>query len=206
MILFLNRRGFASYVFCHDCGHAYRCDACDVSLTLHRGRNRLICHYCGFEVAAPQTCVSCEGCRVGAFGLGTERVEAEVGALFGNVPTVRLDRDVVRTRAQLERSIGQFKSGAASIMIGTQMVAKGHDFPGVTLVGVISADASLNFPDFRAAERTFSLLTQVAGRAGRGDKPGYVLVQAYENRTLRHRGRATPRLRALRRAGARNAA
>ncbi len=180
VILFLNRRGFASYVFCHDCGHAYRCEACDVSLTLHRGRNLIICHYCGFEMPAPDTCVSCEGCRVGAFGLGTERVEAEVRALFGDVPTVRLDRDVVRTRAQLERSIGLFKSGAASIMIGTQMVAKGHDFPGVTLVGVISADASLNFPDFRAAERTFSLLTQVAGRAGRGDKPGRVLVQAYE--------------------------
>ena len=180
VILFLNRRGFASYVFCHDCGHAYRCESCDVSLTLHRGRNRLICHYCGFEMGAPETCASCEGCRVGAFGLGTERVEAEVRALFGNVSTVRLDRDVVRTRAQLERSISEFKSGAASIMVGTQMVAKGHDFPGVTLVGVISADASLNFPDFRAAERTFSLLTQVAGRAGRGDKPGYVLVQAYE--------------------------
>jgi primosomal protein N' (replication factor Y) len=180
VILFLNRRGFAPYVFCHDCGHSYRCDACDVALTLHRRRGVLCCHYCGFEMAAPQQCAACNGHKVKAQGLGTEKVQAEVQALFPGVETLRLDRDVVRKKAELDGLLGRFRRREAQILIGTQMVAKGHDFPGVTLVGVIAADASLNFPDFRAAERTFSLLTQVAGRAGRGSRIGRVLVQAYE--------------------------
>jgi primosomal protein N' (replication factor Y) len=179
-ILFLNRRGFAPYVYCRDCGHSYRCDDCDVSLTLHRRRGVLMCHYCGFETEAPDTCGSCQGHRVGASGVGTERLEADIRTLFGPVPLVRLDRDTVRKKNDLEEALGRFRRREAKLLIGTQMVAKGHDFPGVTLVGVISADASLNFPDFRASERTFQLLTQVAGRAGRGDKPGHVLIQAYE--------------------------
>ena len=184
VILFLNRRGFAPYVFCHDCGHSYRCSECEVSLTLHRHRGIIMCHYCGEQSPAPDSCDSCHGHRVGAFGLGTERVEAEVRNLFGNLPTLRLDRDVVRNKNELASVLGRFRKREAQVLIGTQMVAKGHDFPGVTLVGVISADASLNFPDFRAAERTFQLLTQVAGRAGRAGgtdaKRGFVLVQAYE--------------------------
>lgn len=180
VILFLNRRGFAPYIFCRDCGHAFRCSDCEVSLTLHRRRDALICHYCGFQTSAPDECPSCHSHKVDSFGLGTERVEGEIAQLFGNVPTARLDRDTVRTRADLERALERFGRGEAKILVGTQMVAKGHDFPGVTLVGVIAADAGLNFPDFRAAERTFQLLTQVAGRAGRGDDPGHVVIQAYE--------------------------
>ena len=179
-ILFLNRRGFAPYVFCHDCGHSFRCADCDVSLTLHRRRGLLLCHYCGFYGPAPSSCSACGSAQVGAFGLGTERIEAEVRQLLPEVGLVRLDRDVVRQRDDLERVLGAFRRGEAQVMVGTQMVAKGHDFPNVTLVGVVAADASLNFPDFRAAERTFQLLTQVAGRAGRGSKPGRVLFQTFD--------------------------
>jgi primosomal protein N' (replication factor Y) len=179
-VLFLNRRGYAPYVFCRDCGHAFRCPDCDVALTLHRHRQALLCHYCGFEEVAPDLCPACLGHRVISHGLGTERVEGEIRALFGGVPTARLDRDTVRRSVDLDRQLERFASGEARILIGTQMVAKGHDFPRVTLVGVIGADASLNFPDFRAAERTFQLLTQVAGRAGRGERPGSVWIQAYE--------------------------
>jgi primosomal protein N' (replication factor Y) len=180
-VLFLNRRGFAPYVFCRDCGHSFRCPDCDVALTLHRRRGVLLCHYCAFEEYAPDECPECHSHKVESFGLGTERIEAEINNFFGDVTTARLDRDTVRKRADLERQLNRFGSGEARILIGTQMVAKGHDFPGVTLVGVIAADASLNFPDFRAAERTFQLLTQVAGRAGRGERPGSVLVQVYES-------------------------
>jgi primosomal protein N' (replication factor Y) len=180
VILFLNRRGFAPYIFCRDCGHSFRCDDCDVSLTLHKRQGMVVCHYCGFTLPAPDTCTGCQGHRIDAFGLGTEQLETDVRALFGEVPLVRLDRDTVRKRSDLEGALGRFRRGEAKMLIGTQMVAKGHDFPNVTLVGVMSADASLNFPDFRAAERTFQLLTQVAGRAGRGTLPGRVMVQAYE--------------------------
>ncbi len=180
VILFLNRRGFAPYVFCRDCGHAFRCDDCDVALTLHRGKERLICHHCGFETRIPEMCPECQEHNVEAHGLGTERLEAEVRALFGDVGVARLDRDTVQRRKDLLTTLARFRRGDTRILIGTQMVTKGHDFPGVTLVGVMNADAALNFPDFRAAERTFQLLTQVAGRAGRGDKPGRVLIQTYE--------------------------
>ncbi len=179
-ILFLNRRGFAPYVYCRDCGHAFRCPDCDVSLTLHQRREVLLCHYCAFEEPAPDICPKCLSHKLESFGLGTERIDKEIHELFGDVATARLDRDTVRKRADLDRVLKRFGSGEARILIGTQMVAKGHDFPGVTLVGVVAADASLNFPDFRAAERTFQLLTQVAGRAGRGAKQGIVIVQAYE--------------------------
>jgi primosomal protein N' (replication factor Y) len=151
-----------------------------VALTLHRRRGALLCHYCGFEEMAPDECPSCDSHRLEGYGLGTERIENEVRTHFGDIATVRLDRDTVRRRADLERVLDQFSRGEARVLIGTQMVAKGHDFPAVTLVGVVAADASLNFPDFRAAERTFQLLTQVAGRAGRGERPGTVWIQAYE--------------------------
>lgn len=180
IILFQNRRGFAPYVSCRDCGHTFRCDSCDVSLTLHRRRGILQCHYCGFETQAEDECPSCGGHRVGSFGIGTERIEAELNRILPAVPIQRLDRDEIRTRRDLEKALDHFRSGESKILVGTQMVTKGHDFPGVTLVGVISADASLNFPDFRSAERTFQLLTQVAGRAGRGEKEGRVLVQTFE--------------------------
>ncbi|MCK5688719.1 primosomal protein N' [Myxococcota bacterium] len=179
-ILFLNRRGFAPYVYCQDCGHAWKCDDCDVSLTLHRQRDVLICHYCGHEERSPEVCPSCEGLNLVASGLGTEKLEDELLSLFGSIEISRLDRDRIRRRADLERELSRFGRGETKIMIGTQMVTKGHDFPGVTLVGIISADNSLNFPDFRAAERTFQLLTQVSGRAGRGERSGSVLIQAYE--------------------------
>ncbi len=178
-ILFLNRRGFAPYVSCKDCGHTYRCGECDVSLTLHKRRGVLACHYCGYEEPAPDRCQSCDGHKVSAYGLGVERLEDELLATLGDVKLARLDRDTVRSKKELDRELGRFHSGEAQILLGTQMVTKGHDFPGVTLVGVAMADASLNFPDFRAAERTFQLLTQVAGRAGRGERPGKVLVQTF---------------------------
>lgn len=180
VILFLNRRGFAPYVFCADCGHAYRCPECDVSLTLHRRRDVLLCHYCGFQQQAPEICSQCESHRLRASGIGTEKLQEEIRSLFGDVNVIRLDRDTVRRRTELTQQLQRFRAGDAQILLGTQMVAKGHDFPGVTLVGVISADATLNFPDFRAAERTFQLLTQVAGRAGRGTRAGRVLVQSYD--------------------------
>ncbi|MBI5508854.1 MAG: primosomal protein N' [Deltaproteobacteria bacterium] len=179
-VLFLNRRGFAPYIYCRDCGHAFRCADCDVTLTLHQRRAVLLCHYCGFVEPAPDVCPKCLGHKLAGFGLGTERIESELHALFGDVRTLRLDRDVTRTRRQLETTLARFQAREAQVLIGTQMVAKGHDFPSVTLVGVIAADASLNFPDFRAAERTFQLLAQVSGRAGRGDSPGRVILQAYE--------------------------
>jgi primosomal protein N' (replication factor Y) len=180
IILFLNRRGFAPYVFCRDCGHSYRCVSCDVSLTLHRKKQLLCCHYCGHQVHAPESCGACSSHRVGTHGLGTEQVAQAVQAHFPTARSLRLDRDVVRNKKHLEEVLGGFRRREAQILIGTQMVTKGHDFPQVTLVGVVAADASLNFPDFRAAERTFQLLTQVAGRAGRGSKPGKVFAQAYE--------------------------
>lgn len=178
-ILFLNRRGFAPYVYCRDCGYAFRCSDCDVSLTLHQRRGVLACHYCGFEMNVPERCPDCDSLRLDAQGVGTEKLQNELQHLYGDVGLVRLDRDVVRTRRELHQALERFRTGQARILLGTQMVTKGHDFPGVTLVGVIAADASLNFPDFRAAERTFQVLTQVAGRAGRGKLPGVVMVQSY---------------------------
>lgn len=179
VILFLNRRGFAPYIFCKDCGHTYRCVDCDVALTLHKRRNILLCHYCAYEEFVPDECKNCSSHRVDAYGLGIERLVQEVRELYGDIGLSQLDRDTVRKRDDLVRELSRFRKGESKILIGTQMVTKGHDFPGVTLVGVVMADASLNFPDFRAAERTFQLLTQVAGRAGRGERPGVVLVQGY---------------------------
>lgn len=185
ILLFLNRRGFATYLFCSACGHVFRCPSCAISLTLHRetkkegksGAAKLLCHYCGFERPALPLCPNCKGKAVRATGWGTERVAADVQRLFPEATVARLDRDTVRKRRFAATILRSVYSGEVDILVGTQMITKGHDFPGVTLVGVLWADISLNFPEYQAPERTFQLLAQVAGRAGRGDAPGGVIVQ-----------------------------
>ena len=176
-LLFLNRRGFATYLVCQACGHVLRCPNCEVTLTYHRGKGRHVCHYCDYSLAAPSRCPACQGGEITLLGRGTERVEDEVKELFPLARVARMDRDSTKGKGGHARVLKALEDGSVDILIGTQMIAKGHDFPGVTLVGVVSADASLNLPDFRSSERTFQLVTQVMGRAGRGDKPGRVLVQ-----------------------------
>lgn len=176
-ILFLNRRGMASSVVCRECGYAVRCSACDVSMTFHAGDRALICHYCGRREPAPSTCPMCWSAGIRYFGLGTERVELAVKRQFPQARVLRWDRDTARTRQAHEDLLRAFAERRADVLVGTQMIAKGLDLPGVTLVGVVSADVALFLPDFRASERAFQLLTQVAGRAGRGERPGRVLVQ-----------------------------
>jgi primosomal protein N' (replication factor Y) len=178
-ILFLNRRGFATFVLCKSCGHAFRCPRCSVSLTYHRNTDRLDCHYCEFRQRIPETCPSCGGKdSIIRKGLGTEKIADAVAAEFPTARVARLDRDVA-TGAKVEVVLSRVARREIDILVGTQMVTKGHDFPGVTLVGVLCADTGLNIPDFRASERTFQLLAQVAGRAGRGDLTGRVIIQTY---------------------------
>ncbi|HLT31603.1 MAG TPA: primosomal protein N' [Myxococcaceae bacterium] len=178
VILFLNRRGHSAFLVCQTCGEAVRCRNCDVSLTHHLARQRLVCHYCGDHRPVPNGCDACRGPLL-ALGVGTERVEAEVAERFPSARVARLDRDAITSDHRLTELLSAFARREIDVLVGTQMVAKGHDFPGVTLVCVVLADTSLSLPDFRAAERTFHLLTQVAGRAGRGQEPGRVLVQTY---------------------------
>lgn len=179
-ILFLNRRGFSAFLLCRDCGHVPHCPNCDVSLTLHRHRvGVLLCHHCAYSRRAPSVCERCLGPRVRQFGIGTQRVEETVKQLFPSARVARLDRDTTSAKDAHTRIIGQVAAGEIDILVGTQMVTKGFDFPGVTLVGVVTADVALNMPDFRAAERAFQLLTQVSGRAGRGDRPGEVVIQTF---------------------------
>ncbi|MGA0060674.1 MAG: replication restart helicase PriA [Planctomycetota bacterium] len=177
IILFLNRRGFAPTLICPSCGTAVQCEHCDVSMTWHARRGRLCCHYCQHEKRRPEVCGYCQHPKLHELGAGTERVEAAVKQLFPQAIVARMDADTMRQRGAHERVLTAFRRRQIDILIGTQMIAKGHDFPDVTLVGVISADSGLFLPDFRAAERTFGLLYQVAGRAGRGDKPGTVVFQ-----------------------------
>ncbi|QED29736.1 primosomal protein N' [Microvenator marinus] len=177
-ILFLNRRGYSPCVVCSSCGFKFMCSQCDVSLTYHRRQESLRCHHCDFSVRLPETCPECTEATIGPMGVGTEKLEEILGELFPNRRVERLDRDT-GTGGGLQNILKKVNDGEVDILVGTQMVTKGHDFPGVTTVGVVLADMSLNFPDFRAAERTFQLLTQVAGRAGRGDDPGEVVVQTY---------------------------
>lgn len=177
-ILFLNRRGFAPFVLCLACGQPLRCNDCSVTLTLHKRRHLLLCHYCGHERRPPSICPHCAAQELRPMGLGTERVEESLGARFPGARIGRLDRDTARG-GKLQRILEATAQGQIDILVGTQMVTKGHDFPGVTLVGVINADHALHLPDFRASERTFQLLGQVAGRAGRGGKPGRVLIQTF---------------------------
>ena len=179
VILFLNRRGFSPCVICEVCGHIWRCPNCDVSLTYHRRQESLRCHHCDHSVRLPERCPECENQGVGPRGVGTEQLESHVRGLFPDARCARLDRDT-SSGTKLRNLIRRFGDREIDILVGTQMVTKGHDFPGVTTVGVVSADQSLNFPDFRGAERTFQLLTQVAGRAGRGDDSGHVFVQSYD--------------------------
>jgi len=179
-IILLNRRGYAAFVLCRACGHVMGCPNCHVSLTYHEVDHSLKCHYCGYSVKLPPTCPKCGSHYLRQFGTGTQQVEEYVQKHFPQAVTVRLDADTTRRKGAHQRLLTLFREGKANVLIGTQMIAKGLDFPNVTLVGVISADFSLNFPDFRAAERTFQLLTQVSGRAGRGTKPGHVIIQCYD--------------------------
>ncbi len=178
-LLLLNRRGFASALLCRQCGRTLECPNCSVSLTLHRAAGRARCHYCNYGVRRPRTCGHCAGPYLETIGFGTERVESEVVERYPGASIARLDRDTVRRRGAAADLLDRFASGDIHVLIGTQMIAKGHDFPNVTLVGVISADVGLTLADFRASERTFQLLTQVAGRAGRGDRPGEAVVQSF---------------------------
>jgi primosomal protein N' (replication factor Y) len=179
VILFLNRRGFATLMLCRACGHVLRCAHCTVSMTYHRGRDRLVCHYCAHTEAVPGQCPECRQPAVEGLGIGTEQVESVVRAQFPGARVARLDRDTADSGGELERLLRQVHDREIDVLVGTQMVTKGHDFAGVTLVGVLQPDQGIHLPDFRAAERTFQLLEQVAGRAGRGERPGRVIVQTY---------------------------
>jgi primosomal protein N' (replication factor Y) len=176
-IVLLNRRGFSSFVSCRACGERVQCINCSLTLTFHKRDRRLLCHYCGYAEKVPSKCPKCDSEHIYFLGLGSERVEEELHRAFPAARIARLDRDTVSGKRQYETILHDFREGHYDILVGTQMIAKGHDIPNVTLVGVVSADIGLGMPDFRAAERTFQLLTQVAGRAGRGSVPGIVLVQ-----------------------------
>ncbi len=176
-IILLNRRGFSSFVACRSCGERVQCVNCSVTLTFHKRDRRLLCHYCGYAEKVPSVCPKCSSEHVYFLGVGSERVEEELHRAFPAARIARLDRDTVTGKRQYETILDGFREGSFDILVGTQMIAKGHDIPNVTLVGVVSADVGLGMPDFRAAERTFQLLTQVAGRAGRGSLPGIVLIQ-----------------------------
>ena len=179
VILFLNRRGFTHFFRCSSCGFEMKCKNCSVSMTYHKSENRLRCHYCGYSVQPPQQCPKCGSLDVGYSGFGTEYIEAEVKAKFPNEKIVRVDTDSVTHKGELKQKIDDFRDGKYSILLGTQMVAKGLNFPNLKLVGIVLADTALHLPDFRAAERTFSLITQVSGRAGRFFPDGEVVVQSY---------------------------
>jgi primosomal protein N' (replication factor Y) len=176
-IVLLNRRGYAAAVVCRQCGGTLECPNCSVSLTVHFAARQARCHYCDHAVRVPEHCGSCGADYVEYVGIGTERVEAEVATRFPGVRIARVDRDTVRRRGAIVSILDRFAAREVDVLVGTQMLAKGHDFPAVTLVGVISADVGLGLADFRAAERTFQLLTQVAGRAGRGDRRGEAIIQ-----------------------------
>lgn len=179
VILFLNRRGFSTFVMCRDCGFALRCPDCDIALTYHHQSHTMRCHHCDYAHRVPDLCPNCQGHDVGFHGLGTERVADQIAREFPQAMVARMDRDTIGHKGAHGRILSAFATGEANILVGTQMIAKGHDFPRVTLVGVLNADTGLHRPDFRAGEVTFQTLTQVAGRAGRADRPGEVLVQTY---------------------------
>lgn len=177
-MLFINRRGVAGFVSCRACGHVVKCPHCDVSLSQHNN-GRMVCHYCGYEEAVPSVCPSCDSKYISGFKAGTQKIEELVKQRFPGARVLRMDFDTTRTKDSYEQILQAFANQEADILIGTQMIVKGHDFPNVTLVGVLAADMSLHVSDFHAAERTFQLLTQAAGRAGRGDEPGDVIIQTY---------------------------
>ncbi|MBM9537146.1 replication restart helicase PriA [Desulfobulbus alkaliphilus] len=179
-LLFVNRRGFSSFMLCRECGHILQCRHCQVSLTLHRSRNRLLCHYCGYSLPLQTLCPSCGSMKITGLGIGSERIEEEVRQLFPEARTARLDSDTSSNRKQYLALLAAVRSRQIDILVGTQMIAKGLHFPHITLVGVVWADSGLGMPDYKAAERTFSLLSQVTGRAGRGDDPGRVIIQTHQ--------------------------
>ncbi len=179
VILLLNRRGYSTHVQCPQCGFVVECPHCDIAMTYHRTEERILCHYCDYEQPAPTTCSECSSPQIRFSGVGTQRLEAEVRATFPQFPAIRMDTDTMQGAGAHERAFDLFRRGEAKILLGTQMIAKGLDIPNVTLVGVVNADLALHLPDFRASERTFQLLAQVAGRAGRGPLGGRVLVQTY---------------------------
>jgi primosomal protein N' (replication factor Y) len=187
-IILLNRRGFSSFILCRSCGETVQCPNCDVTLTYHRSERVIICHYCNHREPLPSKCPNCGKKYIFYVGEGTEQIEQLLSNLFPDLRIARIDRDTTSRRSQFEKSLLDFGEGRLDMLVGTQMLAKGHDFPNVTLVGVVSVDAGLALPDFRAAERTFQLITQVAGRAGRGERPGHVLIQTYhpDHYALRH--------------------
>jgi primosomal protein N' (replication factor Y) len=178
-LVLINRRGYSWSVLCRSCGASVHCANCSISMTYHKNRNRLECHYCGFNAQVPRACPKCDSKYIYFFGEGSEHLEERLRKEFPTARIARLDRDTTRTKRQYQQTLGAFAEGALDILVGTQMLAKGHDFQRVTLVGVVSADGLLSMPDFRAAERTFQLLTQVAGRAGRGELRGRVLIQTF---------------------------
>ena len=183
-ILFLNRRGFSTFIMCRDCGYTAKCKNCDITLTYHLKENKLKCHYCGYETNALTVCPECGSKNIRYFGTGTQKLEEQVKSIFPQASTIRMDIDTVTKKNSHEDILNSFKNDGIDILIGTQMVVKGHDFPNVTLVGVIAADSSLNIDDYRAHERTFQTLTQVAGRAGRGKDKGKVIIQTYNPDTF----------------------
>ena len=187
-IILLNRRGYSSFILCRSCGETVQCPNCDVTLTYHRSERVIVCHYCNHREAVPRVCPSCGKKYIYYVGEGTEQLEEMLRLLFPSLRVARIDRDTTARRKVFEQSLADFSAGKIDTLVGTQMLAKGHDFPNVTLVGVVSVDVGLALPDFRAAERTFQLITQVAGRAGRGDRPGRVLIQTYHpyHYALRH--------------------
>jgi primosomal protein N' (replication factor Y) (superfamily II helicase) len=195
-VLFLNRRGYASFLLCRECGFVPECDACAVSLTYHEVGRRLQCHHCGAKYPVPATCPRCGSPYLRQFGAGTQRVEAELGEVVAGWPIVRMDADTTRGKGGHERALVEFESLRSGVLLGTQMIAKGLDYPDVTLVGVINADTTLHLPDYRAAERTYQLLEQVAGRAGRGEREGEVIVQTYwpEHSAIRAAAAHDPKL------------
>jgi len=178
-LLFLNRRGFDAFLFCPDCGHVFQCRNCSVSMNHHAIEGKLKCHYCDLAIDVPRQCPTCRGERIQSYGVGTEKLEAEVKKAFPLARVARMDSDTTATRGAHGRILKALERLEIDILVGTQMITKGHDFPNVTLVGVISADTAMNMPDFRAAEKTFQILTQVSGRGGRGDVPGKVVIQTF---------------------------
>ncbi len=179
IMLFLNRRGFSGQLSCRECGKVIKCPHCDVPMSVHTG-SKLICHYCGETAPKPSVCPSCGSKYLAAIKAGTEAVEERINKMYPGVKTLRMDKDTTSAKGSYDRILSSFAEGEAQILIGTQMIVKGHDFPNVTLVGILAADLSLGVPDYRASERTFQLLTQACGRAGRGEKPGYSIIQTYQ--------------------------
>lgn len=178
-ILFLNRRGYSTFIMCRNCGYTVQCKNCNISMTYHSYEKKLKCHYCGQEEKVVTICPECHSDKIRYFGTGTQKLEQEINKQFPNAKTIRMDIDTVTKKNSHEEILNRFKNENIDILIGTQMVVKGHHFPNVTLVGVIAADSSLNIDDYRANERTFQILTQVAGRAGRENLPGKVIIQSY---------------------------